>query len=216
MPRKTKGIPPQKPAREVSVATYLPTDSGELCTHCKASWTGFKADPRLATPPVPPADVEKALSDLGNALEPAENGGEVDTALVQAAARKVRTIWGQLGKYVQAVLRANPSVDAQALLAGVLMYESKVGTHKPKPPLGVKDGPTSGTARVAALAILHALTYTWEWSTDQANWSSTTTGQSHVLLTGLTPGQKYYVRVRAFLRDGTTTDWVLTLGFIAR
>jgi hypothetical protein len=216
MSRKKKGIPPQKPAREVSVATQLPTDTGELCTHCKASWTGMKADPRLATPPVPPAVVEKALSDLDTALEPAEKGGAVDKAVLLAAARKVRTIWAQLGKYVQAVLRANPSVDAQALLAGVLMYESNVGTHRPKPPLAVNDGPTSGTARAAALAILHALTYTWEWSTDQANWSSTTTGQSHALLTGLTPGQKYYVRVRAFLRDGTTTDWVATIGHIAR
>jgi len=81
------------------------------------------------------------------------------------------------------------------------------GTRKPKPPLAVKQR-MSGTVTVAALAILNALTYDWEWSVDQATWATTTTGAANATLTGLTPGKTYYFRVRAFLRDGTETAYV--------
>jgi hypothetical protein len=40
------------------------------------------------------------------------------------------------------------------------------------------------------------------------------TGQAHVLVTGLTPGKLYYFRVRAFLRDGSTTAYVQSVSLM--
>jgi hypothetical protein len=58
--------------------------------------------------------------------------------------------------------------------------------------------------------------YIWELSLDQTSWSSTTTGKTQATLTGLTPGKTYWLRVHAFLRDGTTTTPVPAISFIAR
>jgi hypothetical protein len=109
---------------------------------------------------------------------------------------------------VQTCLRKIPIEDTPPILAGVRLYRSRVGSKKPKPPLRAKHGPVSGTAILDALAIFHALVYTWEWSVDQLAWSSTTSGGTRVALDGLVPGKLYWFRVRAFLRDRTTTDHV--------
>jgi hypothetical protein len=88
--------------------------------------------------------------------------------------------------------------------------------RQPKPPLAAEPGATTGTVKAAALAILGALVYTFEWSLDQQSWTSATTRKCSYLVTGLTPGKLYYFRVKAFLRDDTTTDYVATVSLIVR
>jgi hypothetical protein len=208
MARKASGVPKQKPPRPLNVATHLPSDDEQLFTHCSAGWEAVKADPAHFPAPPVTAELDPALTTLGTALKAAPNGAPTDKAAVKTAAVKVRNLWGQLAKYVQTCLRAMPVEDTLPILANVLMYKSDVGAHAPKPPLAAKHGPTSGTAVVTALAILHALTYGFEWSLDQLTWSTTTSGQARTTFTGLAPGKMYWFRVRAFLRDGTTTDYV--------
>lgn len=208
MARKSSGVPKPKPPRPLNVATHLPSDAEQLFTHCSAGWEAVKADHlHFPAPPVA-ADLDPALAALGAALQAAANGAPSDKAAVKTAAVKVRNLWGQLAKYVQTALRALPVEDTLPILASILMYKSNAGAHAPKPPLAAKHGPTSGTVVVAALAILHALTYGFEWSLDQLTWSTITLGQTRTTFTGLTPGKMYWFRVRSLLRDGTTTDYV--------
>jgi hypothetical protein len=87
-----------------------------------------------------------------------------------------------------------------------MLYQSQQGKRGPKPPIAAKHGATSGTVLVSVLAIAHALSYAFEWSLDQATWSSMTWGRTRVTIAGLTPGKVYWFRVQAFLRSGTTTD----------
>ena len=68
---------------------------------------------------------------------------------------------------------------------------------------------------MSALAIAHALIYTWEWSVYRGSRASTNRlgrprprRHARVTIDGLAPGQLYWFRVRAFLRDRTTTDYV--------
>jgi hypothetical protein len=205
MPRKKSGVPRQKPPKQLTIATHLPTDDDALFTQCSAGWAAVKAKPGLFTAPSPQMD--NALTALGIALQAAQGGSDAQKETAFNAARTVRNLWGQLAKYVESVLRAGPITAAPEVLASVLMYVSRQGAQKPKPPLAVKQM-VSGTVKLVALAILNALTYDWEWSVDQANWSSTTTGMAKATLTGLTPGKTYYFRVRAFLRGATQTAYV--------
>ena len=211
--RQPKGRKPRKP-RPLKLAARLPDDAQDLHDHCLAGWNNLKADTaHFASPPGGP-QIEAALLGLGNALGAAPGGTPADKEAVNTAATKVRELWFPLVRYAEAVLRALPVEEVPPILANVLMYKSAAGTHKPKPPLAAKHGPMSGSAIVSALAILNAVTYTFEWSLDQSAWSTTTATKSRVTITGLTPGKLYWFRVRAFLRDGTTTDYVSSVSLM--
>ena len=51
------------------------------------------------------------------------------------------------------MVRAGAIEDAPAILSSVLMYESNVGRHLPKPELEIKWGATSGAVRIIARAV---------------------------------------------------------------
>jgi hypothetical protein len=193
------------------VATRLSTDDAQLYNDCSAGWAGVKADPTHFPSPPSAAEMDASLTELGSALKVEGTGGTTEKESVRTAASKVRGLWAQIAKYVQVCLRKIPIEETPPILASVKMFRSRAGTHKPKPPLRATHGPTSGSVILVALAIVHALTYDWEWSIDQQTWQSTTTGKTRATVFGLTPGKLYWFRVRAFLRDGTTTDWVASV-----
>ena len=215
MPRKRSGTPRPKPRRLLHIATHLPTEPGPLLVHCKASWEGFTGDPEhFPTPHPPPAEIEAGLKDLGDALLEAENGGPSDKSALKAAADHLRDLWGQLGRYAQGVLRQTAPNDIGPILARVMMYESNVGTKRPKQPLEAQRGPRSGVVKLVALAVAGTLTYIWEWSWNEVDWSTTTTGESYVTLDGLTPGKLYHFRFRCFLRGNMLTGEVASITFM--
>lgn len=213
MARKKSGAPKKKKTKQLNLAAHLPADPQELETHCTVGWDAIKADTVHfgAKPFAQAAELDQDLKDLGSAITNAKNGGPPEKAVLEAADLKVRQTWHLLVKYVQSVLRNSPIEDVPPVLVNILMYESKVGQRKPKQPLAAKQGAVPGSVSLVALAILGALTYGWEWSLDETNWQSTTTGQAHVTLTGLTPEKVYYFRVRAFLRDNTTSAYTQTV-----
>ncbi len=118
---------------------------------------------------------------------------------------------------MQRVVRAGAISDAPAIISGVLMYVSNVGQRKPKPELAATEGPTSGTARAAALAVLGATAYFWELGSDPQTFAVTaTTSQAHTVLSGLVPGKLYYLRFRALRRDGTMTSYSQVISFMIK
>jgi hypothetical protein len=117
----------------------------------------------------------------------------------------------ELKPLVQGILRGLPPDQVPAILATILMPQSKVGRRRPQPPLKFGQGP-SGSALLRALKILGALVYDWEVSGDGTTWSVFgRTHKPHVTITGLTPGKQYWFRVSAFKVDDTTTPH-LTIG----
>jgi hypothetical protein len=208
MPRKAKTQKSTKKPRAPRVAMRLPTAPDGLHTRCTAIWTAVKADTVHFPSPYPPAaEVEGDLAALGSALQAAEGGSVADTAALYVAADKVRQTFEQLGKYVQSVVRAGPIEDAPAIIANVLLYTSNVGKRAPKPELEVRDGETSGRVVLIALAVAQAVAYFWDYSVDQATWSTgAQSAQANSSIAGLTPGKMYFFRFRALKRDGTTTE----------
>ena len=190
-----------------TLAIHLPRDPGQLHTHCFASWAAIKADPVHFTNPPDVAKTDAELAALASALQNAAGKDPVAITAVHVAAAKIRQTWGLLAKYAQGVLRAGPIEDAPAIIANILMHESKVGKRAPKPALQAKRGATSGLVRLIALAVPSAMLYYWESSLDQTTWlAGPQTAQAHTALPGLTPGKVYYFRVRAFTRKGVMMD----------
>ena len=206
MTRQASGVPQEKPPTPLIIAEHLPTDPAALGNHVEAGWAAMKADTAHFPAPPATATLDTALTNLGNALKAAPNGGPTDTATVKEAATVVRELWGLNARYAQTALRALPVEQVPPILANVLLYRSQTGKRGPKPPIQAKRAATSGSAIVILLAVARMLFYTYEWSVDQVTWQSLTAGRTRVTIAGLTPGKLYWFRARAFLRDGTTTD----------
>jgi len=70
---------------------HLPDDCQQLYTHCSASWACVEKDTLHFPTPIPTSLVMNAdIGALGAALLAAEGGGPAETAVVNAAAGKVR------------------------------------------------------------------------------------------------------------------------------
>jgi hypothetical protein len=213
MPRKRSATPKLKQPVVPTIVANLPADDQDLYNHCTASWEAWKANAALAG--LVPANMtpDKDVATLGDALNATPGGGPPQTAAVKAAAKVVREDWQLLARYLQGYLRRGNVGDATAIATSVLMRLSNVGKRPPKPPLAVGPG-TSGTALAVALAVLGAILYQFEWSSDQTTWSTGTSHKARLLIGGLTPGKKYWFRVKAFLRDDTWTDYIATVDMI--
>ncbi len=218
MARQKKSGSAPKRTKRTNVAALLPRSAQPLYARCTAIWQAVKADTVHFTTPYPPAaQIEGDLTALGAALQTAEGGDSAAKAAVTPAAQKVRQDFRQLREYVQGVLQAMPPEQAAPILAEILLYESRVGIRPPKPPLAIKQGTQSGSVILEALRVLGALTYQWESSSDQVNWSVFgRTGQAHVTIPGLTPGKVYYFRVSAFMRNATSTEYVYAGPFMVK
>jgi hypothetical protein len=205
MTMPTKKTKKPKPPRTPHVATHLPADANDLETRCNAIWAAVQADtvhfPTASVyPPAPQINAD--LAGLKTALQEAEGGDPVAIVALRVAADKVRADFRLLGAYIDSVVRSGSLVDAPAIIAAVLLYESKVGTRPPKPELAAKQG-ESGTVALIALAVASALVYYFEFSADQATWTAVPqTPKTRAAISGLTPGKVYYFRFRAFTRQG--------------
>jgi hypothetical protein len=207
MPRKKSGVPKEKPPKELTLAAHLPKDPAALLAHCTAGSSYIYNTPATFPTPNPPASqVNAALAALSSALTSAPGGSDAQKQAVRAAAKKVRGLWGLLVPYVESVLRTQNAADVPTILASCLMYVSNIGNRNPKAPLAAEHTGTSGSVKLIALAIADALTYDWQWSLDQQNWSTSRSGESQTVISGLIPGKQYWFRVTAFLRGNTTTD----------
>jgi hypothetical protein len=208
---------PKKRSKGPRIVLRLPRDAQGLYTRGLAIWNAIKADTtRFPTTYPPAADVEADLKVLGAALQAAEGGSPSDKVALEVAADKVRQTLELLGKGVQRVVRAGPVEDAPAIISSVLMYESSVG-RRLKPELAAKDGATSGTVQLIALAVASAAAYFWEYSLDQDTWTATTpTAQARITLAGLRAGQVYYFRFRVLKREGFMTDHASIVSFLVR
>jgi hypothetical protein len=208
---RRKKIGAQKPPQpqHTTVALDLPASPVELQPHVATMLTELGNDQRFSSLAT---QIAQAKTDNGNlliAIGAATNGGTIEHGKMLAAAEAVRQDMRTLRPLVQGVLRTLPPDQVPAILATLLMQQSKVGTRHPQPPLRFTQGP-SGSALLKTLRILAAVVYYWETSVDGANF--TVYGKSHkphVTVAGLTPGKQYWFRVSSFLRDDTTSPYLV-------
>jgi hypothetical protein len=216
MPRRKKiGAPPPPKPQHTTIAMHLPEHPVDLQAHVGTVLDELDKDKSHFQALSP--QIAQAKTDNGKllgAIGAANNGGPIEHGAMLAAAETVKQDMRQLKPLVQGVLRTLPPDQVPAILATILMSQSKVGTRHPQPPLKFGQGP-SGNALLQALKILDALVYEWEVSGDGTTWSVFgRTSKPHVTITGLAPGKPYWFRVSAFKRDDTTTPHVTIGPFI--
>jgi hypothetical protein len=206
--RKKIGATKPPRAKQPTVAMHLPENPVDLEPHVATSLDELGKDQRFAA--LAP-QITKAKTDngtLATAIQAATNGGPLEHSDMLLAAEMVREDMRELKPLVQGVLRTLPPDQVPAILATILMSQSKVGTRHTQPPLRTTQGP-SGSVLLKTLRIVAALVYFWEVSSDGTNWTLfQKSSKPHTTATNLTAGKQYWFRVSAFLRDDTTTPYV--------
>jgi hypothetical protein len=176
-------------ATEAATSTYL-TNAGPLA--------------QALTAAIAPYD--QAVKDAKNKIPGAVDARREARKLAVNAAEKLRA-------NVQDAVNAHPELAA-TIVDGVKMKLRKVPAHS-KADFAVTDGTVSGAALLKAKAVLRAILYFWEVSTNQTSWVVSDTPQAHTLISGLTVGQTYYFRFRARTRKGTT-DYSQIISHVVR
>jgi hypothetical protein len=128
-----------------------------------------------------------------------------------AARRQLSVCWGlfdALKGVVQTAADADPA-NAATIIRSAAMGIKKARATKPKPDIAADYGYASGMAKLVAKAYGRA-SYLWQASTDGSTWTTLpTTLKATTLVQGLTPGQKYWFRLKVTTKNGER-DWVQT------
>ncbi len=194
--------------RKPHVARKLPRNAEKLLAEGNARVAAMEARSDLyATPNPPLAQCKANLGKLGAAIEAAVGAGPVARAAVKAAAAVVTSDQNMLAAYVQSLVDTATPEQGALLIATALFDLKKVRTSG-KAEIVVKHGPTSGSALLQIARIAGALVYFWEVSTDGKTFvKAVDTEKVTALVTGLTPGQTYSFRFRAFVRKSGYTNY---------
>ena len=201
--------------RKPHVARKLPRKAEKLLADGNARIAAIEARPDLYATPNPPLAQSKAnLKKLGDCIQAAKGAGPVARAAVKAAAEVVLSDQNLLAAYVQSLADGATPEQAALIIATALFDLKRVRASGAKAELAVKHGPHSGSALLEIAAIARALLYFWEMSADGKSWSKVAdTEKVSAVVTGLTPGQTYSFRFRAYVRGSGYTDYsqVVTL-----
>jgi hypothetical protein len=191
------------------LARKIPRKAEKLLADGTARIAAVEARPDLYPNPNPPlAQAKDNLKKLSDCITAAKGAGKVARSAVRDAAGLVTSDQNLLAAYVQSLADGASPEHAALLIATALFDLRKPPARGPKPEIAAKHGPTSGTAKLEAAAIARALVYFWEMSADGKSWNKAVdTEKVTAIVTGLTPGQTYYFRFRAFVRKGGYMDY---------
>lgn len=193
----------------------LPKSNKAIIAFGKKVAVALKADPQFAqvNPTVP--EIEAAVVAL-DASETAVGGGPAKTKQRNVDRRALMLLLGHARDFIQGLAEQQQSVaEAEALIVAAGMFVKKV-TKPSKPELGVKQGATSGVVQLIARAVAPNAVYYWQWSSDQASWTSAPdTMTAKTTLGGFVAGTTYFFRFRALTRSGAM-EWSQVVSFLVK
>jgi hypothetical protein len=136
------------------------------------------------------------------------------TAAVQKQLRACRGLFDVLKGIVQQSADADVA-NAEAIIKSASMGVKKRPAPKVKAELEAKYGKVSGMALLVAKSFGRA-SYLWQMSTDGSNWSTLpTTLRANTAVQGLTPGVKYFFRLKVTTKNGER-DWTQTVSLLMK
>jgi hypothetical protein len=191
------------------LARKIPRKAEKLLADGNARVAAVEAHPELyATPNPPLQQCKDNLKKLSDCITAAKGAGPVARKAVREAVALVTSDQNLLAAYVQSLADGATPEHGALIIATALFALRKAGGRGAKADIAAKRGPTSGTARLQAAAIAGALVYFWEMSADDKVWSKAVdTERVTAVVTGLSPGQTYYFRFRAFVRKSGYTNY---------
>ena len=187
--------------------------TGTLITNMSAL-DEFKNPPVPYTPPVPPdptkpVDLTTLQTTFLNAIEAAADGGTALTAAKNAARVPLLAAVDQLAFFVQGICRYNlPLLLASGFPAA---STNRAQTPLPMPAITGIDNDSSTQLAVHVTPLDNAYTYEVQISTGTGAWQTVanSTQARTIMLTGLTTGTVYNVRVRGVGGSTGYSDWSL-------
>jgi hypothetical protein len=198
-PEVVLGFPAKHADRVTSATAIITAMTGN------ANFTGAAAQVTAAQGAV--AAFAAAVTQAKNKVPGAVKvRGDAQIAMMKALAPLVTIVQSTVDAHLE---------QAATLATSAAMKLRKTPTRN-KAVFAVKDGPGTGQVHLIAKAVLKALLYFWEVSSDQKTWSvASDTSAANAILGGLTVGQTYYFRFRARTRKATT-DYSQVLSHVVR
>jgi hypothetical protein len=163
------------------------------------------ANPIFATPDVPLTTLKAKNDALRVAYEAAQKGGREETLLMHQAEDEWDETMRKEANYVDRIADGDGAI---ILNAGFSLAKQRAPAQRAE--FTARQGDKSGTALLRRLAVEGATAYIWQYGKDplpasENEWiTANTTAQSTAVINGLTPLNRYWFRVAAVTRQGTT------------
>jgi hypothetical protein len=183
-------------------ALMLPVLNKPLLTFSRAVYDALLNNPAF---PSPNPSLQVFAADIA-AFEDAEtkaaSRAKGSASFRDAKKKRVKEGLFHLCDYVQSIVETSNPADATALIESAFMSVRKA-PKRTYPEISAKYGDVSGKVILAAKSAAPKAVYRWEHSMDQETWTPLPeTMLTRTEVSGLTPGQTYYFRFRAFTRAG--------------
>jgi hypothetical protein len=195
----TKKTPDKGP----TAVAKLPRNPSQLATRADAIATAMDDDTVSFPTKAPEAtQTHTDVASFRSAIQAAQNRGvgAVEARNVQDNA--VKHDVKLMVNVIQGMANKLPHDAAVQFITSKLLTVSQVGKRHPKAPLTITQGAVSGSVKVSILSLGRPATYYVEVSLDQKTWTSQPDVQRTTLtITGLTPGQTYYFRFHALVKE---------------
>ena len=185
------------------VALNAPRTSLGLIMFTRKVHSAFVNNPSFPNPVPSLAEFEAHIDEFEDAESTALNRTKGAAAFRDVKKRRLLEDLSLYRAYVQSVVSEGMTQgEATAAIENVHMSVKKT-TPRTNPEVSVKNADVSGKVLLAAKAVAPGAVYVWEYSADQANWTSLPEMmKSRTEISGLTPGSVYSFRFRAFTRAG--------------
>jgi len=195
-----------KTTRPALAVLNLPTSNTALIAFAQGVHTGMTGNKAFPNPTPPLATLAASIDALVSAENQAAT--KVTGAVTARNVAKAALILElkQLRGYVQGV------ADADAENSATIIESARISVHKvpvrPARAFDAVQGPTTGTAKLAARSASKRAAYEWEYSTDGGKtWVAAPPSlQAKTTVTGLPAGTSVQFRYRAVTRTGAE-DW---------
>jgi hypothetical protein len=163
------------------------------------------SNPLFPTPDVPMTTLKANNDALRVAYDAAQKGGKEETLLMHQAEDEWDDVMRKEANYVDRIADGDGAI---ILNAGFNLAKQRTPAKRAE--FTAHQGDKSGTAQLRRLAVEGATAYIWQYCKDpvpmdESAWiTANTTAQSTAIISGLTPLTRYWFRVAAVTRQGTT------------
>jgi hypothetical protein len=197
------------------LALLWPTQPSKVVPFVNAIITAMYNNPNFVSPTPASAVLQADLTTFIKALSACETKAVGTLEARVLAELKLRTDVQHLMDFAQAAIDANP---AQAVaMAATSGFQQKKAGKRVKAEVALKWGAVSGSVEMILRALGQHVTYFFQVSTDQKNWSSLTpTHRANITATGLTPGVTYYFRFQTLKTPVGLSDWSQTYAILVK
>lgn len=192
--------------RKITVILKLPERKpGKTILYARHIAASMQDNPYFPAPPLPLATLLAHIEELEQAQIVAMTRAHGAAAERNAKLVMVENDLRRLRSYVETVANGYGEEGEGVVVTSGMTVKERSGPRKG--PWTVKQGRTSGTARLLVRHPGGSVYFDWQYSTDGELWvDAPSTTYAHQTISNLTPGRRFWFRYRT-LRGEVKSDW---------